>query len=362
MTRKCKHVWRGVVVLVLVFFVAVPTNAQDASPEVKEKARALYKQAIDLMDKQEFVQACPKLEVVTVLIPSGVGARQILGECYEKSGRVAQAWEQYGLAEMYAMEAGRAKEAQDARAAAAKIRPHVVLVTLVVAPEMRYAVDVSVSWDGVRQEKPAWGTALPVEMGKHVVEAKRPMHESWRHEIEFDKGGTTHEIQVPVLKPAQPEQKRSPPVTPQSQQIQPQVRKVPPVRVVPAKKPERAWMAPTGVAAMGIGVGGMVVGVAGIVVGGVLGGQAMSNRDASYENGHCKSDGRCDSIGFALREEMTSFATGSTVGLAAGGILAGAGIGLLVIGWRAKKEDKARNTSALQMQVWPGGVALRGTW
>jgi hypothetical protein len=170
----------------------------------------------------------------------------------------------------------------------------------------------------------------------------------------LDEGGISVDERVPMLDPVRVEAK--PPVLePVPPEVKP--RPIEPQRdtTVPVRTPLRPWMRPVGFAALGVGA-------VGFVVGGVLGGVAISRRDASNTEGECKADGFCNARGVELREEMLDFAHVSTAGWITGGVFATSGAILLIAAARPKKDDMKRGNVTWQLGVIPGGMSVQGVW
>ncbi len=331
--KTWKRVWHGWVALSLALFIAPPTNAQDVDPQAAAMAQSLYEQAVGLMDAKNFAVACPKLEQVTKLVPTGLGGRLALGECYVGLGRLASAWAQYVKAAALATAAGEPDTAAEARAEAGKLKPRLAMVTITVQDAMRGLPGLSVTWDGLVQDEAVWGTPMPVDAIKHVIEVKAPTRQTWTREVVVVTDGVSLEEKVPILRVAPVEMKTS---------------------RAPAT-PSRTWMRPVGIAALGVGA-------AGLVVGGVLGGVALSKRDASNAEGECNAQNFCNARGVTMREEMLVFAHGSTTGWIAGGVFAASGAILLIAAPRQKKDDVKRGSVAWQLGLVPGGMSVEGVW
>lgn len=361
-----KNVWQGWIVLAMMVFVAPPTNAQSVDPQAKTMVQSLYEQAIGLMDEKNFAAACPKLEQATTLSPNAIGVRLGLGECYVGQGRFASAWAQYMKAEALAAAAGaRETEAKaEARAEADKLEQKIVMVTITVSVEARNVPGLSVTWDGVEQAVSTWGTPMPVDLGKHVLEAKAPQRRSWSQEVNLEKGGASVEQKVPVLEPVPVEVK--PTVRePVPVQVKPTVREpvhveTKPRPIEPPRRPEVPFMAPSRTWMHPVGITAVSVGAAGMIAGGVLGGMAISKRDAS--NAECNPQNFCTKRGVSLREEMVAISPGSTAGWIAGGAFVAIGVTLLVTAPQEKKEAKASKSVAWQLRVGSGGFGVEGVW
>lgn len=351
--KNMKRVWPKIA-SVLIFFVSTPTNAQTASPDAQAQASAIYGNAARLMAQGKYDEACPRFEEVTQLLPRGVGARLALARCYEKSEQWGKAWVQYGLAETNATEAGRSKEAQEARDGAAGLKPKLILVTIVVSDDARNVPGLSVTWDGTPLENSTWEKPIPVEVGNHVIEASASLHRSWSQEVTFEKLGLTHEIHVPVLEPVRLETEPKAAVEPKPV-IESKLGDKP-LSITPSTStPVRTWMRPVGIGAVGLGI-------AGFVVGGALGGLAISRYDKSVVGGYCDSRGNCNQQGVELRDRMTVFADGSTWSFIAGGLVFATGVTLLIKAPRSPKEGSSRIGTSWQLDLRPGGVGIQGVW
>jgi hypothetical protein len=111
--------------------------------------------------------------------------------------------------------------------------------------------------------------------------------------------------------------------------------------------------------AVGFVLGG--VGVASIAIGSVFGLIAISKNSDSNANGHCDASG-CDSTGTSLRNTALSDATVSTITFVAGGVLAAAGVVLVL----ATPHAKAPNAGRLELRPaaapHTAGLNLGGSW
>lgn len=337
-----KTVRLGWVIGATALFVAFPTNAQDIDPQAAAMAQSLYEQAIGLMDEKNFAAACPKLEQATKLVPKGLGARLGLGECYVGQRRLASAWAQYVKAEALAAATGEADAAADARAEANKLKPKLAMITITVPETMRGVPGLSVTWDGFVQDEAVWGTPMPIDAGKHKIEAKASARRTWAREVEVPTDGLALEEKVPELEVVPVD------VTPPSSEMS----RGPTVISRPAS---RTWMRPVGIAALGVGA-------TALVVGGVLGGIAISKRDASNAEGECNAQNFCNERGVALRDQSLALARGSTAGWLVGGAFVTIGVVLLVSAPHRTKEANASNGVAWQFRVAPGGINAEGVW
>ena len=110
---------------------------------------------------------------------------------------------------------------------------------------------------------------------------------------------------------------------------------------------------------VGFVVGG--VGIASIAVGSVLGLMAISKNSDSNANGHCDASG-CDAAGTSLRNTSLSDATVSTITFVAGGVLAAAGVVLVLAAPHAKSPTTGRLELRPAGAPHAAGLNLGGSW
>lgn len=104
----------------------------------------------------------------------------------------------------------------------------------------------------------------------------------------------------------------------------------------------------------------LALGGAGLVAGGVTGALAMSKRSELDESGSC-ADGRCLHTVEDDVSSLRTFRTVSTVGFIAGGVLAGAGVVLLLTS-SGGGEQAQRAPGTLALGLGAGSVRLRGSF
>jgi hypothetical protein len=317
---------------VWVFAIEVPfARAEKSAPKASPSALAqkLFDEAIAAMDAHKYAEACRKLEQVTELVPKGVGAHEMLGECYEKMGRLGSAWEQYTLAQTLAADQIRI---DGISAKAKQLEARVARLTIVVPSQLRSVIGLSVLHDGRIEEKALWDTPLPVDKGKHVIEVKAPGFQTWTKEVDISVDGNPQTILLPTQLVSIP----APPL--------------PPVR------PEGTWLRPMGwtLTSMGVASG---------ATSGILTWLALRQQSASVSSGHCDANNRCDAEGVAMRERALGMMHGATATAIAGGVLAAGGITMLIVAPK-KRDDTPRKTAGpwWSVDVAPQGVRLYGTW
>ena len=146
---------------------ATPARAQSAAP-----AEVLFEEGKTLMQEKRYVEACAKLQASHDLDKEAMGTLLNLALCHEVINKRASAW-----AEFRQVAAKSALKREDRVALAheheAKLLPMLSYVTIVVAPEARIP-GLAIELDAQPIDEAAWGTALPVDPGKHVVQSSAP--------------------------------------------------------------------------------------------------------------------------------------------------------------------------------------------
>ncbi len=301
--------------------VARATNADD-----KAAAQALFDEGRKLVDAGKYPEACAKLESSQRLDP-GAGTLLWLATCYEKNGQTASAWVTYTDAATASHDrhpdwAARANE----RAKALFPNLSHLVIDVPSPPD-----GVIVKRDGKVLDSGSYGAAMPIDPGHHVIDASAPNKLPFHKELDVGPKGAQEKVSV-TLEPA--------PVTQTDSHI----------TVTPPQHTE----ASSSGTAMRIAGGTMIgVGVAGVIVGGLFGGLAIGKKnDASPM---CTSDfSRCTSAGKALVDDAMTFATISTIGFIAGGILAAAGVVVFVIAPKSKE--------AVSVSFAPSGFTIGGAF
>lgn len=189
----------GCVLLLTIQLTPAAAYAESVNPELLRLAQELYNQGAALMDAKNFAAGCPKLERVVKLVPNGIGGRQLLAECYEKWGKLASAWQQYVEVETLAQLAGESQTAAEARTDAARLRPKLATIRILVPNEMQGLPGLSITVDGAPQLPASWGLRIPVEVGKHAVEVRAPEKQTWARVVAIGALGEQSNVSVPQL-------------------------------------------------------------------------------------------------------------------------------------------------------------------
>jgi hypothetical protein len=321
-----------------------------ASAQTGDKASAeiLFNEGRALMQQGNYQLACEKLAESHRMDPA-VGTLLNLADCQEKLGRTASAWATWLEAAAAARSAGQAERETHARQRAEALAPKLVTLTIDVPPEHRVS-GLSVVRNTVSIGAALWGTAAPVDPGKHEISAVAPGYQKWSTVVTVNEG-TPARVLVPQLV-AEPAAAAAP-TSAAPGAVPPPSEPPPPAAPAPSRSrsstPVLAYVA-----------GG--VGVAGVAVGGIFGFVAMQkNNDSEKE---CDSNNECNETGKDLRDDAFTAATVSTVGFAVGGV--GLATAVVLFLTAPKQEQAARRPGIVAVHAGldprGGGVAIDGVF
>lgn len=175
----------------LLLALAQPARAQaDAAA-----ARALFAEGRQLMSADKYAEACPKFEESLRLDP-GMGTQFNLAHCWEKLGRTASAWAMFLDVAAAARASNQPEREAAAKERASALEPRLTRLRIVVpAP----AADAKIFLDQQEIGKAAWGTAMPVDPGSHVVRVTAPGKKEWTHDVQVPASARTFSVTVPAL-------------------------------------------------------------------------------------------------------------------------------------------------------------------
>jgi hypothetical protein len=173
-----------------------------ASPARADKAQelaaqALYDKALELMKAGKPASACPLLSESQRLDPAA-GTQYRLAECFEKTGRPAEAWKLYTEVAEASKRAGRKDREEQASERADIVRKLLPRLTITIPPELAKADGLAVTRDGKSVPREEWNREIPVEPGEHTVEAQATGKKAWRGTMTA-RAGATAEVRVPLL-------------------------------------------------------------------------------------------------------------------------------------------------------------------
>jgi serine/threonine-protein kinase len=305
----------------------------------KVAAQALFEDGRQLVAAGKYAEACPKFADSQRLDPSPSTLLN-LANCWEKLGRTATAWAVYREAESAASAARRQDYMAVAERHATALAPTLARLTIAV-PEPVEGIEIK--RDGVPVGSAAWGTAIPVDAGSHLVEASAPAYKEWKTTVDVPRDGAQVTATVPALEPFPVE--RATPSAP-----------APPLPV-PTPSPSPAESPPHGSTQ---GIIGLVVsgaGAVGLGVSGVLALIANGKKDDSLNHCPTATPNRCDSTGVTLRNQALSAGDAANVAFAIGAAALVTG-GVLWL--TAPRETRALARVALVPVL--GGAAVEGSW
>ena len=161
-------------------------------------AQVLFDEAKGLMTLGNNAAACPKLAESYRLDP-GTGTLTALAVCNEMIGKTASAWAEFLQVVSEARQAGRTDREQFAMQHIAELEPKLSKLGVAVEPNVSSAPGFEVRRDGVAIGPAAWGTAVPVDPGEHVVEARADGKKPWWVKLTFGKTPSIKTVTVPIL-------------------------------------------------------------------------------------------------------------------------------------------------------------------
>lgn len=284
-------------------------------------AEALFERGKALMQEGKIDEACAKFEESHRIEPGG-GVLINLATCHERQGRTATAWAGFKEALALAAKAGRADRESFARERIEVLEKQLPRLRIDVPGEARVP-GLSLRRGEVALGEGAWGEALPVDPGKHTIQASAPGHEGRNYEVQARAGELTT-LRIAPLEPLSSPVSSSPVASSEA----------------PAASATSAGPGamPAPIAASGPRrTAGYVVGGAGLLAlwaGGVFGVRAVMKRQES--DADCPG-GACNARGWSTYEDAQRAARYANVGLAVGAV--GLGVGAwLVLSARQKTE------------------------
>lgn len=279
-----------------------PRLARGEGTQSQVLAETLFDQSIALMKAGAWAEACPKLAESQRLDPAP-GTLMYLGDCLEKTDKLATAWATFREAEALARTNHQPSRAELARTRAAAIEKKLPYLRVDVPAETNVA---ALRLDGTEVGRALWNGAMPVDPGDHVLVASAPGHLTREMRFRVELGGR-HAVSVEPLErepaPKSAAAADSPPPPPPPSEP-------PPSRAEP-EQTGGGWRRPTSYA---LGAGALV----GLALGAGFGLSAFSDWGAAEPL--CPAD-RCTGNGAALARDADSAATLSTVAFSAGAVL-----------------------------------------
>lgn len=294
---------------------AVPAFAQGTAAD-RAIARSLFEQGRELMNGKRYAEACPKFEESQRLQPAG-GTLLNLAVCHEHIGRTASAWTAFNDVATLSRQENKSEREQFARERVAALTPKLSRLTVTIPPQASDRAGLVVKVDSAVLGKAAWGSALPIDPGDHLVEVSAPRMKTWSTKVSVRPDAHHASVVVPALAEEPPAPLASPGAAATNEPVQP-LHPVSPMNDSPQR--DRASPDSTGSTRRTMAVVAGGVGLAGLVVGTVFGLRAKSKERESED--YCRPDAPsvCSQRGVDLIDEGRTSATISNVGFIAGGV------------------------------------------
>jgi hypothetical protein len=288
------------------------------SPDDVARANQAFTAGKKLLQQGNDAEACAQFAESKRLAPA-VGVTLYLADCYQRIGKTASAYMEFRSAETLANER-HDRRAALARSRALALAPTLSSVTVSVSPD-RDPTSLEITCDGRPLARDAWGTAVPLDAGNHVVVARSgALHRTF--DVHVDAKTPTATVEIDQL------DGEAPKATPPAEAEPTEATEAPSSNSAPASTddeapqptasggdPGRLWLS--------LGLAG--VGVAGVTVGAIFGLMARSDRDASNA-GPCDAADQCNQKGLSLRKDAINEAWGSTAAFAVGAGAVGASV------------------------------------
>ena len=174
-----------------------------AEPTDEEKAVAdlRFREGRELLADKKVDLACAKFAESARLFPRA-GVLLNLASCHETQGKIASAWTEYALANSAAHKEGRADREEIAQKKIAALKDELSWLTIQVPAGTEGGLEVR--RDGVAVGRGAFGVAIPVDPGEHVVVFESP--DTPRGELRVTVGprGDRKSILIPTRPPLPP--------------------------------------------------------------------------------------------------------------------------------------------------------------
>lgn len=184
--------------LSLVTSLAAPRAAHaQTDPQQKAAAEALFDEGKQLLSQGQFEGACRRFEQSQEIDP-GVGTLLYLGDCYERTGRLASAWATYREAASAAAAAGQGERTRIADERARRLAPVLSKLVLLVPQDDRVA-GFELLLDNRVLSPALFGVPFPIDAGQHEVTARVPGRAAWSNVIEIKPNADYKNLQIPVL-------------------------------------------------------------------------------------------------------------------------------------------------------------------
>ncbi len=165
------------------------TSSSTAHAQADDRALALdlFGQGRTLLAARDYAGALAKFEAAGKVMRT-FGILINIAECQEKLGRTASAWASWREARAVASEGHKSDDEAMATQREKALEPQLVRLTVVV-PASTDLPDLEVRKDGTLVPRAAWGSAIPIDPGTHVIEGRAPGRKPRSVEVVVQAGG-----------------------------------------------------------------------------------------------------------------------------------------------------------------------------
>jgi len=164
-------------------------------------ATTLFKAAVELLEKDEWAEACSKFEASMALYPAASTLLNI-GRCYDHEGKLTLAWSAYQRALVLNRETQgeeRKKELDEvAKKLLAAVEPRVPRVKILMVGNVPSGLRVT--QNGKDIPVAVLGTVLFVDPGQQAVVAEAPEYEPFTRTVTVKEGESVVEIPITLKK------------------------------------------------------------------------------------------------------------------------------------------------------------------
>ncbi|AUX35411.1 MULTISPECIES: hypothetical protein [Sorangium] len=320
----------------------------EPSADQAAAAEALFREGRELVAQGKLAEACPKFAASQRLDP-GYGTQWNLADCLERLGRTASAWAAFREAADMASRAGQADREAKATRRAADLEARLERLAVAVSAP---ADGLVVRRNGAVLDAGAWGAPLPVDPGKHRIEATAPGKKPFSVEAQTAGPGKLVTVAIPPLED-------DPAALGASAAAPPQ----------PGGPPAAGRSGAAGAGAGGDDGGASTrrtlafvaggVGVAGVVTGSIFGLIAGARWNRAQDE-HCRTETLCDDRGVSLVDDAKRAATLSNIGFVVGGVGLAAGVALFVTSLGDAQPAAARIVVTPAVGANGGGLGIHG--
>ncbi len=181
----------------ITFAIAALAFVPEAAAQVSEKAmaEALFQEGRSLLEQGKTAEACSRFES-SQRLEAKLGTLLNVALCHEQLGKTASSWAEFIEAAELAARSGEPKREAFAREHARALESKLSRLTITRTGATPAA---AISIDGRPLDPALMGRALPLDPGKHVIEARAPGKQRWSQEVEIAPGSARAEVRVPDL-------------------------------------------------------------------------------------------------------------------------------------------------------------------